>query len=268
MAPARCLAGASAYSSRYLTGSGSPLRLIEGDADADAASDVRPGGEATARGQGRSGADPRGPRAARGAARLPERPVRGPAQVAPRGDRGHPGPVERRPPRLDRGPPRGCRPDRARRAAERRQVVAPPGAVGDPDQDRRLPVHDAPAGAGADPDRRRPRPARRDPRADRGRRATTGAAAGRCSASCARPTRSSTAARADARPGRARGRPRRGRGGRASTKPAILAATRADEAGRGAHRAPRERRSRTSRSSRSRSSTRRRSRRSATRSGR
>ena len=90
--------------------------------------------------------------------------------MAPRRDRGHPRPLERRPPRFDRRPARGRRPDRAGRAAERRQVVAPPGPVRDPDQDRRLPVHDAAAGSGADADRRRARPARRDPRAHRWRR--------------------------------------------------------------------------------------------------
>ena len=65
--------------------------------------------------------------------------------------------------------------------------------VGDPDQDGRLPVHDAPPDPGAHPDRRRPRPARRDPRAHRGGATRTAAAAGRCSACSARPTRSSTA---------------------------------------------------------------------------
>ena len=63
----------------------------------------------------------------------------------------------------------------------------------DPDQDRRLPVHDAAARPGADADRRRARPARGDPGADRGRDARTAVADGRCSASCAPPTRSSTA---------------------------------------------------------------------------
>ena len=183
---------------------------VRGDRHADAASNLRPGGEATARGKRGSGADPRGPRAARRAARLQERSVRGPAQVAPRRDRGHARPLERRPPRLDRGPPRGRGPDRARRAAQRRQVVAPPGAVRDPDQDRRLPVHDAPPGAGADPDRRRARPARRDPGADRGRvrgpRRRPGAArraAHRRRDRLLRPRRR--------RSGGARGRPRRGR---------------------------------------------------------
>ena len=38
---------------------------VEGDGDADAASHVRPGGEASTDRQGRSGADPRGPRAPR-----------------------------------------------------------------------------------------------------------------------------------------------------------------------------------------------------------
>ena len=46
--------------------------------------------------------------------------------------------IERRPSRLDRRPPRGRGADRARRTAQRRQVVDPPGAVRDPDQDRRL----------------------------------------------------------------------------------------------------------------------------------
>ena len=184
-------------------------------------------------GKGRPGADPRGPRAARRAARLQERSVRGPPQVAAGGDRGHPRPLERRPPRLDRRPARGRGPDRPRRAAERRQVVAPPGAVRDPDQDRRLPVHDAPAGPGADPDRRRARPARRDPGADRGRhrgpRRRPGAA------------RRAPLRRRDRllRPSR-----RRPRASSATVlaevaaagieKPAFLAATRADEADPGA----------------------------------
>ena len=88
--------------------------------------------------------------------------------------------VVRRPPRLDRRAPRGRGADRAGRAAQRRQVVAAPGAVRDPDPDRRLRVHHAPPGAGPDPDRRRARPAGRDPGAHRGRqrgsRRRTGAA--------------------------------------------------------------------------------------------
>ncbi len=100
---------------------------------------------------------------------LQERPVRGPAQVAPVRDRRHARPVQRRPPRFDRGPPRGCGPDRPRRPAECRQVVAPPGLVRDPDQDRRLPVHDAAARAGPHPDRWRAGPAHRDPGAHRRR---------------------------------------------------------------------------------------------------
>ena len=159
------------------------------------------------------GAHPRGQCAARGAARLQERSVRGPAQVAAGRDRGHARPLERRPSRFHRGAARGRRPDRARRAAQRRQVVAPPGAVRDPDQDRRLPVHDAAAGAGADAHRRRARPARRDPGPHRAARTTTAAAGARCSACCVPPTRSSTA------PGRtairaSSSRHRRGRDGR------------------------------------------------------
>ena len=88
-------------------------------------------------------------------------------KCAARGDRGHPRPLERRPSRLDRGPPRGRRPGRAGRPAQRRQVVPAAGALGDPDQDRRLRVHHAPTGAGAHPHPRGARPARRDPRADR-----------------------------------------------------------------------------------------------------
>ena len=57
-------------------------------------------------------------------------------------------PREGRPPRLDRGSPRGRRAGRARRRAERGEVVAPPGAVADPDQDRRLRVHDDASGRG------------------------------------------------------------------------------------------------------------------------
>ena len=78
-------------------------------------------------------------------------------------------------------------------------------AVRDPDQDRRLPVHDAAPGAGADPDRRRAGPARRDPGADRGRR--------RRSRRRARAARRPALGRRDRlllprgrRPGRARGR--------------------------------------------------------------
>ena len=138
------------------------------------------------------------------------------------------------------------------------QVVAPPGAVRDPDQDRRLPVHHAPPGPGTHPDRRRPRPARRDPRADRGRvrgpRRWPGPARGPALGRCDRLLRP-----AGRRPGRAGGRPRRGRrirdreAGRSSRRPAPTRPT------------PRRSRdswrpSRTSRSSRSRCSTRRRSR--------
>ena len=147
---------------------------------------------------------------------------------------GHAGPVERGPPRFDRGAARGRGPDRARRAAQRRQVVAAPGAVRDPDQDRRLPVHDAPAGAGADPDR------------------------GRASSSWSRSRVSSAGAGEDRGGGRAllgvlrtvdaivyccrRGRRPRASCGPSSPrsqlagidKPAILAATRADEAADGA----------------------------------
>ena len=118
----------------------------------------------------------------------------------PRRDRGVPRPVERRPPRLDRGPPRGRGPDRPGRAAQRRQVVDPPGAVRDPDQDGRLPVHDAPPDPGADPDRWRPRPARRDPRADRGRQRRSRRGHGRCSASFASADAIVYCARADADP--------------------------------------------------------------------
>ncbi len=78
-------------------------------------------------------------------------------------------PREGRPPRLDRHSPRGRRAGRARRRAERGEVVAPAGALADPDQDRRLRVHDDAAGRGDDADRRRPRPARRDPRPARRR---------------------------------------------------------------------------------------------------
>ena len=72
-------------------------------------------------------------------------------------------------PRLDRRAPGGRGADRARRPAERGQVVAAAGALVDPDQDRRLRVHDDAAGTRADADRGRARPARRDPGADRGR---------------------------------------------------------------------------------------------------
>ena len=116
-------------------------------------------------------------------------------------------------------------------AAERGQVVAAPGAVGDPDQDGRLRLHDAAPGAGADPDRRRARPARRDPRPDRG---------------CARgPGRRASAARRAPQRRRDRllpgGRPRRSTscassGGEVAAagieKPALVAATKADEARR------------------------------------
>ena len=67
--------------------------------------------------------------APRGAARLPQRPVRRHPQVAQRGDRADARPREGRPPRLDRRPPRGRGADRARRPAERGQVVAAAGAL-------------------------------------------------------------------------------------------------------------------------------------------
>ena len=72
-------------------------------------------------------------------------------------------------PRLAPGAPGGSGADRARRPAERGEVVAPAGALRHPDQDGRLRVHDAAARARADADRRRARPARRDPGSDRGR---------------------------------------------------------------------------------------------------
>ena len=73
------------------------------------------------------------------------------------------------PPRLDLGPARGRRSDRPRGPAERGQVLAAAGALADPDQDRRLRLHDNSAGAGAHAPSRRARPARRDPRPDRRR---------------------------------------------------------------------------------------------------
>ena len=128
-------------------------------------------------------------------------------------DRGHPRPRECGPPRLDRGPARGSGADRAGRAAERRQVLAAPGPVRDPDQDRRLPVHHAPARAGADADRWRPRAIGRDPGVDR-----------RCERRpwwrpgfARRPAdgrRDRLLLPSERRSGRARGRHRRGRQGR------------------------------------------------------
>ena len=147
---------------------------------------------------------------------LQERAIRGPAQVAARGDRGHPRPLERRPPRFDRRPARGRGADRARRAAQRRQVVAAAGAVRDPDQDRRLPVHHAPAGPGADPDRRRARPAGRDPGPDRRRHGRSGRRPG----AARRPAhgrRDRLLLPRGRRSGRARDRPRRDRRWPAST---------------------------------------------------
>ena len=61
-------------------------------------------------------------------------------------------------------------PRRSRSSARRtRQVVAAASALGHPDQDRRLRLHDASPRPCADADRRRARPARRDPRPDRRR---------------------------------------------------------------------------------------------------
>ena len=143
-----------------------------------------------------------------------------------------PCPVECCPPRLDRGPPRRGGADRPGRAAERRQVVRPPGAVRDPDQDRRLPVHDASADPGADADRWRPRPARRDPGADRGANEDRGG--GRALLGVLR------SADAIVYCARAGGDPAELRAVRAEMelagidKPAFLAATRADEAPAGA----------------------------------
>ena len=119
---------------------------------------------------GKEGTRARGddPRAPRGAAGVPQRALRRPAQVARGRARPDAHAREGRPPRLAPGAPRGRGADRLRRPAERGQVVAAAGAVADPDQDRRLRVHDAAARAGADADRRRARAARRDPRADRG----------------------------------------------------------------------------------------------------
>ena len=69
-------------------------------------------------GQGRSGADPRGPRAARRAARLQERSVRGPAQVAARRDRGHARPA--RAPSIATRSPSAARARRRSRSSGRR----------------------------------------------------------------------------------------------------------------------------------------------------
>ena len=159
---------------------------------------------------------------------VPERTLRRPAQVARGRARPDAGAREGRPPRLDPGAPRGCGADRARRAAERRQVVAAAGALVDPDQDGRLRLHDAATRPGADADRRRPRPARRDPGADR-RRARG-------------PRRRPGAARRAPQRGRDRLLPRGRRAARALDgrarevaaagieKPAIVALTKADEA--------------------------------------
>ena len=136
--------------------------------DADAASHVRPGGQAPSGREGRDGARSHSARPARGAARLPERAVRRHPEVAPRRDRRDARPCEDDPPRLDRRPPRGRRASRARRRPERRQVVTPAGALEHPDQDRRLRVHDDAPGRCGDRDRRGPCAARRDSRPARG----------------------------------------------------------------------------------------------------
>ena len=69
--------------------------------------------------------------------------------------------------RLDRRAPRGRGADRARRAAERGQVLAPAGSLGHPDPHRRLRVHHDAARGRDDAARRRARPARGDSRPDR-----------------------------------------------------------------------------------------------------
>ena len=75
----------------------------------------------------------------------------------------------RDPSRLAAGATGGSGADRARRPPERRQVVAPAGALDDSDQDRRLRVHDAASDPRADADRRGARAVGRDPGTDRGR---------------------------------------------------------------------------------------------------
>ena len=140
---------------------------------------------------------------------------------------------ERRAPRLDRRAPGGRGPGRARRRAQRRQVVDPPGALGDRDPDRRLCVHDPAADPGADPDRGRASSSWSRSRGciegatdDRGGgRALLGVlraadAIVYCARAGADPTSSPGAAR--------------GRGGRHRAGPSIVAATRADEAPAGA----------------------------------
>ncbi len=121
-------------------------------------------------GQGGAGADPRGPRAARRAARLQERAVRGPAQGAHGRDRGHARRGRRRStatrsPSAARAPPRSRssgRPTSASRRCSRRCRRSRSGP-GDYAFTTLRP------GARADADRRGARPAGRDPRPDRGR---------------------------------------------------------------------------------------------------
>ncbi len=72
--------------------------------------------------------------------------------------------------RLDRAPPAPAGGRRARRAAERRQVLAPGTPHAGRPEGRRLPVHDDRPGARDAGGRRSPARARRRPGADRGRR--------------------------------------------------------------------------------------------------
>ena len=103
------------------------------------------------------------------AARLPQRPVCRPAEMAAAGARPDTHSGTRDPSRLAAGATGGSGADRARRPSERRQVVAPAGALDDSDQDRRLRVHDAASDPRADADRRGARAVGRDPGTDRGR---------------------------------------------------------------------------------------------------
>ena len=161
----------------------------------------------------------------------------------------------RRPPRLDRRPPRGRGAGRARRAAQRRQVVAPPGPVRDPDPDRRLRVHHAPPRARAHAHRRRAGPAGRDPGPDRGRERGPRRRPGPARRAPLR--RRHRLLRPSRRRPRASSRPSSPRSPLAGIeKPAFVAATRADEAPPGAVDAPGGRRSRASSCCRSPSSTR------------
>ena len=92
--------------------------------------------------QGRHRSPARAASDPRGSTRLQERSLRRPSQVGQRGDRRTRVRAKGRPPRQHRRAPAGSRADLPRRRAQRGQVVPAASAVQCADQDRRLRLHD------------------------------------------------------------------------------------------------------------------------------